>query len=66
MRGERLIGLLVAVVVAIWALGAVVQLGTDLFDHGGALPTLGLVVGFVLVVAWFGVQGAGRLSNAYW
>lgn len=66
MRWSRLAGLIVGVIVAIAAIAGVAQLGESLFDHGGMLPTLVLVVAVLLVAVRLGIGNRNIPETAYW
>ncbi len=66
MRWSRPVGLVVALLIGLFALASLGQLVQAIFDHGGMLPTLVLVLAFILIVARLGTQHPEKLANAYW
>ena len=66
MRWSRPIGLLVGLVIALLVLASVAQLLEVLFDHGGVVPALALVVAFLIVAGRLGTRRPERLANPYW
>ncbi len=66
MRWSRLVGLFGALLIAVVALASVAQLVEGLFDHGGMLPTLVLLVAFLVVLGRIGITSPDRLANPYW
>lgn len=66
MHWDRVAGGLAVVLVAALAAGAIIELGTTLFDHGGVIPTAALVGAVVVISARIGTRNGGWLANPYW
>ena len=66
MRWSRIAGLLAAALIALVVLASLGQLGESLFDHGGMLPTLVLLVAFILIAWRLGIGQSGIATNPYW
>ena len=66
MRWSRPLGLIVAISIGLFALASLGQLLEVLFDHGGMLPTLVLVLAFLIIVGRLGTRTPENLANPYW